>query len=281
MSRWPQLLLDNVSPMQRATVGDQQLLKRYLSKSDKLVHTCDPERGGTPLVDKPHGINPVLARLSLANRLRELTLSGNRLTDANLRALCGAMRLNDRARLTLLCLDVPTTLDPLLLPRTPCANFAVRFRAEQLKAAIKSLADALPAATQLRRVDVLQTGFCRRRRLRTCGQGGGVRGAGGWCRGQPAARRQCGPRGQLADNLATFIPRDATRPRTPGMEDWGRRTASRMTLTRRRAAARLRPRYGGVPCSTTRTTMAASRYAAAGDGPRPRSRSCQRSAMPT
>ena len=262
VSRWPHLLLDNVSPMQRATVGDQQLLKRYLSKSDKLVHTCDPERGGTPLVDKPHGINPVLARLSLANRLRELTLSGNRLTDANLRALCGAMRLNDRARLTLLCLDgnLLTTLDPLLplLPDALCELRRLDLGRNKLReAAIKSLADALPAATQLRRVDVLlQTSFLSAEaasylvaKAEACvAQAKLVP----WPKPTGNALTRVALEGQLADDpLATFIPRDADPTSdTAGMEDWGMEDCVGVDDpdAAEGGAARLRlVRYGGVP----------------------------------
>ena len=160
VSRWPQLLLDSVSPMQRATIGDKVLLERYLQRSDKLVRTCDTERGGTPLVEVPHGINPVLANLALASRLCELSLSGNRLTDSHLGSLCGAMELNDSTRLTLMVLDgnLLTTLDPLLALLPGCLRDLRRLdlARNKLKAgAIKALADALPAARSLRRVDVL------------------------------------------------------------------------------------------------------------------------------
>ena len=231
VSRWPLLLLDSVSPMQRAQVGDQRLLERYLSHSDKLVRSCDPERGGTPLLELQHGINPVLAHLSLASRLRELALIGNRLTDAHLRALCGALKLNDSARLTFLTLENNrlTSVEPLVALLPGCLSELRRLDLgrNKLKAdAIKALADALPNARQLRRLDLtLQTNFLSMEAAEylagaaeACATSDAA-AAGTWPEATGHALIVAAREGRLADDpAATFV---AVAPSEEGLLDGG------------------------------------------------------------
>ncbi len=107
VSRWPELLLQGFHPMLRANKSDEVLLVEVLeAESLHKMHGFDPM----------HGFEPMLAQASLALKLREVNLAGNKLTDAHFARLCGALRTNDQIRIVDLSLErnLITDLAPLI-----------------------------------------------------------------------------------------------------------------------------------------------------------------------
>ena len=104
---------------------------------------------------------PHILQVTLSSSLQELNLGGNKLTDAHLRSITHAISINAGLRLILLTLERNqlTSVEPLvaLFPSQLRQLRRLDLDENKLKSgAIRMLADALPAARQLRRVSVMR-----------------------------------------------------------------------------------------------------------------------------